>query len=72
MQTQKTEYATADGIKAARQKLGLTQEQLAHLIGVTTPTFNRWERGHNKPSPLAMRRLREISATTKEPQTGEA
>lgn len=41
-------------IKDVRQKLGLTQEQLAHKIGVTAFTIRRWESGKVKPSPLAL------------------
>lgn len=37
--------------------MGLTQEQLAHKVGVSFKTVNRWERGKSKPSPLAMKRL---------------
>ena len=38
-----------------RKRLGLTQEQFAHLIGVTTFTIRRWEKGTTHPSPLALR-----------------
>ena len=44
-------------IKQLREKLGLTQEQLAHKLGVTVKTVNRWERGKAKPSPMARRLL---------------
>ena len=40
-------------IKQIREKLKLTQEQLAGELGVSFTTVNRWERGHAKPSPLA-------------------
>jgi len=36
-------------IKAAREDAGLTQLQLALLIGVRERTVVRWERGHNEP-----------------------
>lgn len=32
-------------LKTIRVKLGLTQEQLAREIGVTSVTISRWERG---------------------------
>lgn len=49
-------------IKATREKLGLTQEQLAQKIGVSFKTVNRWENGKSKPSPMA-RKLLEIIGT---------
>ncbi len=37
-------------LKALRGILGVTQEQFAHLIGVSVRTVSRWERGDNKVS----------------------
>lgn len=34
---------TPEAIKAARLRLGLSQEQLAHRIGASHSTVNRWE-----------------------------
>lgn len=45
-------------IKSARQKLKLTQENLAKAIGVSFVTINRWENDKAKPSPLAVARLK--------------
>ena len=42
-------------IRKLRQRLELTQEQLAHQLGVTYLTVNRWENDHAKPSPMAMK-----------------
>ena len=42
-------------IREVRQRLELTQEQLAHQLGVTYLTVNRWENNHAKPSPMAMK-----------------
>ncbi|MUG98749.1 helix-turn-helix domain-containing protein [Scytonema sp. UIC 10036] len=42
-------------IRELRQRLELTQEQLAHQLGVTYLTVNRWENNHSKPSPMAMK-----------------
>jgi DNA-binding transcriptional regulator YiaG len=36
-------------IKAARMRLGLTQQQLAELLEVPKNTLARWERGVMKP-----------------------
>ena len=50
----------AEMIKDLRAKLGLTQEQFAARVGVTWSTVNRWENGRGKPSPLAMRQIKEL------------
>lgn len=45
-------------IKAVREKTGLTQEQMAHLLGVGDKTYTRWESGrsfHNKSSDNLIR-----------------
>ena len=47
-------------IREVRARLGLTQEKFAARLGVTLPTINRWENGRTKPSPLAIRNLREL------------
>ena len=39
-----------DRIKEARNKLGLTQAQLAHQVGVTSQTVWSWEVGRVKPT----------------------
>jgi DNA-binding transcriptional regulator YiaG len=51
-----TKYSDINNlIHELRQRLGLTQEQLAHQLGVTYLTVNRWENRHAKPSPIAMK-----------------
>ncbi len=47
-------------IKTIREKFNLTQEQLAHKLGVSWATVARWERGKGKPSPLAQKALEEL------------
>lgn len=47
-------------IKEIRQKLGMSQEGLAKLIGVSFQTINRWERGVHEPSPLALEKIRAL------------
>ena len=37
-------------VKIVREKLGLTQEQLASMLGLSFCTINRWENGRAKPS----------------------
>ncbi|MGH2414111.1 MAG: helix-turn-helix transcriptional regulator [Microcystaceae cyanobacterium] len=47
-------------IRELRQLAGLTQEQLASVLGVAYGTINRWENGHIQPSPLALRQIRSV------------
>ena len=42
-------------LRELRERMGLTQEKLAPRLGVTLATINRWENGHTRPSPLALR-----------------
>lgn len=44
-------------IKSIRQKLGLSQEELAQKLGVSFTSVNRWENGQTKPSKLARRQI---------------
>lgn len=46
-------------IKRIRQFLNLTQEALAHELGVSFATINRWETGKSMPSKLAARAIDE-------------
>jgi len=47
-------------IRKQRFALGLTQEQFAAKVGVTYSTVNRWENNKAQPSPLAMKRIKEL------------
>ena len=58
--TKRKDSELAKTIRELRAKLGLTQEQFAAKVGVTWSTVNRWENNRGKPSPLAMRRIREL------------
>lgn len=40
-------------IKEVRVQLGLSQEELAHALGVSFASINRWENGKSSPSKLA-------------------
>jgi DNA-binding transcriptional regulator YiaG len=53
---------TPDDVVAARRQLGLTQVELARVLGVALTTLQRWELGLTKPPPylrLALERLLE-------------
>ena len=47
-------------IRELRLSIGLTQEQFAAELGVTYSTVNRWENGHTKPLPMAMKQIEEM------------
>ena len=54
-------------IKEKRSEQGLTQEQVAEYLGVSTPAVNKWERGNSYPditllAPLA--RLLKVDLNT--------
>lgn len=40
-------------IRYLRRRVGLTQEELAHALGITVGTVSRWEKGRFRPSRLA-------------------
>ena len=40
-------------IKEVRVQLELSQEELAHALGVSFASINRWENGKTSPSKLA-------------------
>lgn len=42
-------------VKEVRQRLDLSQKQLAQALGVSYATINRWENRHVVPSNLAQK-----------------
>ena len=42
-------------IQELRREMNLTQEEFAAYFGVVFSTVNRWEKGHRKPSSMALR-----------------
>jgi superfamily II DNA or RNA helicase len=49
-------------IKRIRARLGLTQTQLADVLGVSFATVNRWENQQSQPSQLAWPRIERLVA----------
>ena len=49
-------------IKKLRERLNLTQEEFAAELGVVFSTVNRWEKGHTKPSPIALKAIENMLA----------
>src|SRR5947207_15274223 len=48
---------TPDRIRNLRRRLGLSQERLANVLGVTWTTVNRWEAGSSSPTGMPARLL---------------
>ena len=61
LERQMAEYLSAQGdrLRAARKVLGISQEDAAHLIGVSFKTYNSWENGHSEPRDKNWRRIEE-------------
>jgi putative transcriptional regulator len=51
-------------VKGLRQRLGLTQEQFAHRLGVAFSTVNQWENGRRRPQPFLLQRLLEMETAS--------
>jgi len=52
-------------IKALRQKLGLTQRELAEQVGVSTKAVENWEQGVRELRGAALRTVLEIQGGLK-------
>ena len=48
-------------VKAIRRARRLTQEQLAHELGVSFSTVNAWENGRHRPIPALVAILERIA-----------
>ena len=53
-------------LKAARKKKGLTQEELAHRLGISIMTIRRWEWGGVIPRVDEVKRLAEVLGVTEQ------
>jgi peptidoglycan hydrolase-like protein with peptidoglycan-binding domain len=53
-------------LRAGRKKQGLTQEELAEVLGVSSKTVGRWERGLTRPSDYERRKLCQILQQSEE------
>ena len=59
-------------IRSLRKSLGLTQQALAELLGVSFATLNRWENGQVRPSQLALQKLQNLQSGGRGLTPGEA
>ena len=46
-----------DMIKALREKMIISQDELAKILGVSFVSVNRWENGHHEPTIKVKRRI---------------
>jgi transcriptional regulator with XRE-family HTH domain len=60
---------TAATIRAARELSGLTQSQAADLIGVSRPTWARWEAGGTPPTEHQWRYFLHVAGIERIPFT---
>ena len=62
---------SAHQIKALRRQHQLTQDALAHRLGVSFATVNRWERGRSRPRALVVLALRALAQARSVPSRAE-
>lgn len=55
----------ASEVKALREQLIMSQEDLAKELGVSFATVNRWENGKTQPSKLARNQFERFCETQK-------
>ncbi|MBI1814374.1 MAG: helix-turn-helix transcriptional regulator [Deltaproteobacteria bacterium] len=48
-------------VRTLRARLGMTQEEFAHALGLTVGTVNRWENRRFRPSKLARATITEFA-----------
>lgn len=51
---------TANTIKEIRNRLNLSQKEMAEALGVTFATVNRWENGRCEPTPIAIKGIKSL------------
>lgn len=56
---------TGEDIRRERERLGITQDELAKLLGVAANTVSRWEIGQRNPHPLTLKAIRTVLAEVK-------
>ena len=59
------EHSSPGHIRTLRETLGLTQQELARKLKVTSQTISRWERGEAQPHAEALKKLRSIQLSAR-------
>ena len=49
-----------DKLKQKREELGLEQQELAELIGVSKQAYFKWEKGFSKPTKANIAKLEKV------------
>jgi DNA-binding transcriptional regulator YiaG len=49
---------TPQQIKEARQKLGISQVEMAELCGIDKGTWLKWEKGTRKPNAIGLQHIK--------------
>ena len=52
---------TPDQVRESRRELGLSQADLAELIGVSPRTVKYWESGQRSPRRVAVKRIQDLT-----------
>lgn len=47
-------------LKAIRQEVGLSQTQLAQMVGVSFKTISHWEKGYSEPTLEILCKLKSV------------
>ena len=58
-------------LSAIRSRLGITQEQMARLLGVSFASVNRWEAGHSSPTGPTLDLYQALNAAIRAGNTSE-
>lgn len=61
---------TPQELRDLRSSLGRTQEGMAGIIETSLISYQRWEQGRAKPSPVYQRRLDKLKKLTQEKGVG--
>ena len=61
---------TGKDIRRVREELGLTQAELATLLGVAINTVSRWEIGERTPHPVVLKAIQTVFAEVREKKAG--
>jgi DNA-binding transcriptional regulator YiaG len=59
------ERSSSGHVKTLRESLGLTQQELADRLKVTSQTISRWERGEVQPSAEVLKKLRRLQLSAR-------
>jgi transcriptional regulator with XRE-family HTH domain len=62
---------TPEQLAGIREQLGLSQEALARLLGVSFVSVNRWENGHSGPTGVNMEVYRALDVALRAGMSAE-